>query len=57
VFTKDGIRTLGNVFIVDPTPKDLLLQSCTTQEFVAFHVTQVKKKTIIINTPLINSSL
>jgi len=56
VFTKYDIFTLGIVVIVDPTQKDLLPQSCATQEFVSFDVAQVKKRTIMIDTPLIKFS-
>jgi hypothetical protein len=43
MLTKDGIHTLANVFIVDPTQVDLLPQSCATQGFVAFDATQVEE--------------
>ncbi len=41
---KDGICTLANVVIVDPTQADLLHWSCTTWGFAAFEVIQAKKK-------------
>jgi hypothetical protein len=40
---KDGICTLINVVIVDPTQVDLLPQSCTTQRFATSDATQAKK--------------
>jgi len=57
VFTKDGIRTLVDVIIADPTCVDLLIRSCKTQGCVAFDATQTTKKVIAINTPLIDSSI
>jgi hypothetical protein len=42
VLTKDGIHTLVDVVIVNPTQVDLLLRSCTTQGFFAFDVTKTK---------------
>jgi len=44
MFTKDSIRTLVKVVIVDPTQVDLHPQSCTTQGFVASNVAQAKKR-------------
>jgi hypothetical protein len=44
VLTKDGICTLFNVIIVDPTWMDLLRRSCTTQSFIAYEVAQAKKR-------------
>jgi hypothetical protein len=35
MLTKNDIRTLANVVIVNPTRADLLPQSCATQRFVA----------------------
>jgi hypothetical protein len=43
VLTKNGICTLADIIIADPTRMDLLPQSCTTQRFVASDVTQVKE--------------
>jgi hypothetical protein len=43
VFTKDGICTLVDVVIVNPTRTNLLPQSCAIQGFIAFNVAQVKK--------------
>jgi hypothetical protein len=47
VFTKDGIRTLIDVVIVDQTRVDLFLRSCATQGFVAFDLTQAKEKELL----------
>jgi hypothetical protein len=44
VFTKDGIRTLTDVVIANPTQANLLPQFCTTQGFATFNVAQAKKK-------------
>ncbi len=44
MFIKDGIYTLTNVVIIDPTQVDLLPQSCAIQGFAAFDVVQVKEK-------------
>jgi hypothetical protein len=44
VFTKDGIRTLIDIVIVDPTRTDLLPRSYITQGFVASNVAQAKEK-------------
>jgi hypothetical protein len=44
VFTKDGIRTLADVVIVDPTQAYLLPRSCTTQGFPTFDVAQAKER-------------
>jgi hypothetical protein len=44
VLTKDGIHTLANVVIVDPTQEDLLRRHCVTQGFVASKTTQAKEK-------------
>jgi len=44
VFTKDGIRTLPNLVIVNPTWMNLFCQSCITWGFVASKVAQAKKK-------------
>jgi hypothetical protein len=44
VITKDDIRTLADVIIVDPTRVNLLHRSCVTQGFVASHTTQAKEK-------------
>ncbi len=41
---KDGICTLTNVFITDPTWIDLLPQSCVTQGFVAYDAIQANKR-------------
>jgi hypothetical protein len=44
VLTKDGIHTLVNIIIIDPTQAYLLPQSCTTQRFITFNVTQIKER-------------
>jgi hypothetical protein len=44
VLTKNGIRTLVDVVIVDPTRVDLLPRSCAIEGFVAFDVTQAKER-------------
>jgi hypothetical protein len=44
VLTKNGICTLTDVVITDPTWTDLLPQSCATQGFVASDATQAKEK-------------
>jgi hypothetical protein len=56
VLTKDGICTLANIVIVDPTRACLLPQSCATQGLTTFETTQTKSS-IAIDTQLINSSL
>ncbi len=43
VFTKDDIRTLADVVIVDPSHMDLFSQSCATQRFVTLHPNQAKE--------------
>jgi hypothetical protein len=57
MFTKDGIRTLVDVIIIDPTRVNLLPSSCEAQRFAAFDVAQAKEKSYMTNTPLIDSSL
>jgi hypothetical protein len=44
VRTKDGICTLVDIVIVNPTRVDLLPQSCATQRFAAFNAAQAKKR-------------
>jgi hypothetical protein len=44
VFTKDGIYTLVNVVIIDPTWRDLLPWTCITQILVASDVAQAKER-------------
>jgi hypothetical protein len=44
VLTKNGIRILVDVVIVDPTRVDLLPRSCAIEGFVAFDVTQAKER-------------
>jgi hypothetical protein len=43
IFTKDGIRTLVDVVVVDPTQANLFPRSCATQGFATFDATQAKK--------------
>jgi hypothetical protein len=44
VLTKDGICTLVDIVIINPTRVDLLPQSCATQRFATFDATQAKKQ-------------
>jgi hypothetical protein len=44
VFTKDGICTLADIVIVDPTQMDLLPQFCAIQRFATSNVIQAKEK-------------
>jgi hypothetical protein len=45
VLTKDGISTLANIVIVDPTHANLLLQSYTTQGFsTSINAIQAKER-------------
>ncbi len=44
MLTKDGIRILTNIVIVDPMCANLFPRSCTTQSFIAFDVTQAKER-------------
>jgi hypothetical protein len=44
VLTKDGIHTLIDIVIANPTCVDLFLQSCTTQGFATFDAIQAKEK-------------
>jgi hypothetical protein len=43
VLTKDGICTLIDIVITDPTWMDLFCRSCTTQGFVAYNAFQTKE--------------
>jgi len=43
MFTKDGIRTLIDIVVVDPTRVDLFPRACVTQGFAAFDVVQFTK--------------
>ncbi len=56
VLTKDGIHTLVDVVIIDPTRTNLLFWFCTTQGFVAFDVIQMKERNYC-NWHLINQFL
>jgi hypothetical protein len=44
VLTKNGLHTLADVVIVDPTCVDLLPQSCTIQGFATSDIAQVKER-------------
>jgi len=44
VLTKDGICTLIDIVIANPTRTNLFPWSCATQRFVAFDATQAKEK-------------
>ncbi len=44
VFTKNGIHTVVDVVIANPTQVNLFFQSCTIQRFVAFNATQAKER-------------
>jgi hypothetical protein len=44
VFTKDGIRTLADVVISNPTQAYLFLWFCATQGFATLDVTQAKER-------------
>jgi len=56
VLTKDGIRILVDVVIVNPTRTDLLPWSCATQGFVASNAIHTKKWNYCDWHLLINSS-
>ncbi len=43
VLTKNGIHTLANIVITNPTWMDLLSQSCATLRFAIFYVVQTKE--------------
>jgi hypothetical protein len=45
VLTKDDIRSLVNIVIVNPTRVNLLPRSCAIQGFDAFDVVQAKERT------------
>jgi hypothetical protein len=47
MFTKDGIRTLANVVIINPTWANLLPQFGAIQGFVTSNVVQTKKKKLL----------
>jgi hypothetical protein len=44
MFTKDGIRTLGNIVIANPMQVDLLPQFCVIQGFITSDATQAKER-------------
>jgi hypothetical protein len=56
VFTKDGICTLAGVIIVDPMQVDLFPQFAQLKDLMPSMQLKLKKGSIAINTPLINSS-
>ncbi len=55
-FTKDGICTLFDIIIANPTRMDLLPWSCAIQGFDASNAIQAKEKRYHDDTPLINFS-
>jgi hypothetical protein len=44
VFTKDGISTLVNIVIANPTRANLFHWSCATQGFATFDAAQAKER-------------
>jgi hypothetical protein len=44
MLTKDGIGTLIDIVVIDPTQADLLLQSCATQGFTTSNAIQAKER-------------
>jgi len=44
MFAKDGIHTIVNIVIANPTYVDLFIRSCTTQKFVASNAILAQKK-------------
>jgi hypothetical protein len=58
VFTKNGISTLANVVIVDPTQANLLIDDpMQPKDLLPPKQFKPKKRVITIDTPLIISSL
>ncbi len=51
VFNKDGIRTLVDIFIANPTQAYLLPRSCTTQRFVCLRCSSSQGKELLQLTP------
>ncbi len=43
MFAKDGIHTIANIVITDPTHVYLFIRSCTTQGFVASNAILAQK--------------
>jgi hypothetical protein len=56
VLTKDGIRTLIDVVIVDPTRTDLLPDLVPPKDLLLLMWLKPKNKAIVTNTLSINSS-
>jgi hypothetical protein len=52
VFTKDGIHTLANIVITNPTRANLFPRSCTTQGFAAWDATQTKERSCYNRHPI-----
>jgi hypothetical protein len=52
MITKDGIHTLVDVVIANPTRINLLPQSCVTQGFVTFDATQDKERSYCNQHPI-----
>jgi hypothetical protein len=52
VLTKDGIRTLIDIVITNPTRTNLFPWSCATQGFVTFDTAQAKKKSYHYQHPI-----
>ncbi len=44
MLTKDGLHTLVDIVIVNPTCVDLFPQSCTTQGFATSNIAQAKER-------------
>jgi hypothetical protein len=56
VLIKDGIHTLVDIVIIDPTRVDLFPQSCITQGFVSLDAVQVKESSYHNRHPTNHSS-
>jgi hypothetical protein len=52
VFTKDGIHTLVDIVITNPTRANLFPRSCTTQGFVVWGATQAKERSYYNRHPI-----
>jgi hypothetical protein len=52
VLTKDGIHTLANIIIANPTQANLLLRSCTIQGFATSNVIQIKERSYCNRHPI-----
>jgi hypothetical protein len=44
MFTKDGIRTLGNIIVANRMQVDLLPRFCAIQGFITSDATQAKER-------------